>query len=238
MQKITFTKTSILCSTFDQTNLGWIDRDIADSQLPISWYLPYTVKIEEDVTLRDVLTLLSAYTDELNFMFVNYLKTIPYEKLVSVLIESDDIEHSNEIDSICLLLAGQIKEIEDSETLLITQPRLMAFEIIDEDRVDDDDLYSVLEISVKQLLDTQFILDELVEYYDDVNPDDEPFSGLVDWTLFQFISGLFSELAVYALIKGLMPGVENLAFAPLTVSQLFEHLEELDQYYLAQKPNE
>jgi hypothetical protein len=185
-----------------------------------------------------VLTLLSAYTDELNFMFVNYLKTIPYEKLVSVLIESDDIEHSNEIDSICLLLAGQIKEIEDSETLLITQPRLMAFEIIDEDRVDDDDLYSVLEISVKQLLDTQFILDELVEYYDDVNPDDEPFSGLVDWTLFQFISGLFSELAVYALIKGLMPGVENLAFAPLTVSQLFEHLEELDQYYLAQKPNE
>ena len=232
MQKITFTKTSILCSFFDQSSLKWIDRDIVDSQLPLSWYLPYTVRIEEGVTIRQILSLLERFTEQIDFMFVNYLKTVPYSELTAALTKAETGGETDKVDSVCLLWAGQVKEIQDSENFLITQPVLMAFEMIDEEHVEDDELYSVHELSVKQLLDTQFVLDELLEYYDEADPtDDEPFGGLVDWTLFQFLSGLLSELTIYAYVNGFFPGIENIELAPLTVSQLFEHLDELDQYY-------
>ena len=70
MQKLTFTKYSILVSFWDETSEKWIDRNIADTSLPITWYLPYEVHIEKNVTLRDIVNMLTPYSEQLNFVFL------------------------------------------------------------------------------------------------------------------------------------------------------------------------
>jgi hypothetical protein len=232
MQKITFNKKSILISFWDDSCEKWIDRNINESDLPISWYLPYEVFVEPKVTIRDVIKLLEPYTEQLNFIFINYLRGLPFDELVK-LLNSAKVEKSKvKVDAICLVWVGEIKPIDGDEESVDIYPTLMA---LDMDELDpdgeNDTFHSVLDTNIKQLLDSELVVDDLLELYRAEDPDDTEFSGITGWSLFDFIRGLFGELVMYAFANRMVQLSELSNLPPLTADELFKHMENLDKFF-------
>jgi hypothetical protein len=85
MQKITLKKEGIFFSFWDEQSASWIDKEIAEAQLPISWYLPYSVQIEGELSTCDILRLLEPYADQLQQIFSNSLAGIQLTDIYTVL---------------------------------------------------------------------------------------------------------------------------------------------------------
>lgn len=231
MQKITFTKKSIQFSLWDESAESWQNRDIAESDLPITWFLPYEVYVEDGVTLRHILNHLKPYSGQLNFIFVNYLTGLPFEELLISLDESSDMEEIVKTDAVCLLWVGQVRPIEEEDdNELAVFPSIMALELIGDDEDSEDEFHNIHEMTVKQLLDGPFILDDLLEYYDEDSIDETLFSGVTSWKLFDFISGILKELTIFAFANGIFTKSSD-KLPPLSSKELFEHLSDLDKFF-------
>ena len=179
MQKITFNKKSILISFWDEAGEKWIDRNIAEADLPISWYLPYEVFVEPKVTIRDVLRLLEPYSDQLNFIFINYMRGLLFNDIVKLLTSAKNEKSKLKVDAVCLIWVGEIKPINEEEESIDIYPTLMA---LDMDELDpdgeNDTFHSALDINIKQLLDSELVVDDLLELYRAEEPDETEFSGV------------------------------------------------------------
>ena len=232
MQKITFTKKAILISFWDESQEKWQDRDISESQLPISWYLPYEVFIEPKVTIRDILTLLEPYFDHLSFIFVNYLKGLSLDDVKKCLTDSKSEKPIVKIAAMCLIWVGEIKEIEGDEESIDIYPTLMALEIdADDPGGENDTFHSALDVNLKQLMDSEFVLDDLLEIYREDDPEQTEVTGVTGWSLFDFIRGLLSELVIYSFANRLIQLSELSNMPPLTADELFKHMDNLDKFY-------
>jgi hypothetical protein len=230
MQKITFHKKSIQVSFWDETAEDWQDRDISKSELPITWYLPYEVFVEEGVTIREVLTLLKPYSEQINYVFINYLKTVSFESLLESLFGADREDTlDDDVSLICMLWVGQVKPLDDEEDELSAYPTLMALDATGDEDSDEDEFVSIHEISITQLLDKPLIIDDLLEYVDDLM--DSQFSGITSWSLFDFIRTLANELTTYSFVTGVFPKSELDNLPPLSSTELFEHMEDLDDFF-------
>jgi hypothetical protein len=232
MQKITFNKKSILISFWDESSEKWIDRNITESDLPISWYLPYEVFVEPKVTIRDVLGLLEPYSDQLNFIFVNYMRGLLFSDLTQLLKSAKSEKSKLSIDAMCLIWVGEIKSTSGDEEVIDIYPTLMALEIdeLDQDG-ENDTFYSVFDVNTKQLLDSEFIVDDLLELYREEDPDETEFSGIAGWSMFDFVRGLLGELVMYAFANRMIQLSELSNLPPLTADELFKHMDNLDKFF-------
>lgn len=185
MQKLTFTKTGIVCSFLDQSSSKWIDRDIFEAELPFTWYLPYAVVIEEGVTVREILSHLLKYEEQINFIFVSHLKGLQLSELIKSIESVDKETDVEKVDAVCLLWIGQVKPLaEEEDPFLAIQPAMMALEMPDLLDEEEDELHSIHNISAKQLMDSPFVLDDLLEFVDSDEAEEAQFSGLVNWEVF------------------------------------------------------
>lgn len=229
MQKITFHKKSIQVSFWDETVEDWQDRDISKSELPITWYLPYEVFVEEGVTIREILTLLKPYSEQVNYVFINYLKTVSFEGLLDSLFGAEREDSIEDVSLICMLWVGQVKPLDDEEDELDVYPTLMALDATGDEDSEEDEFISIHEISITQLLDKPLVIDDLLEYVDESM--ESQFSGITSWSLFDFIRTLATELTTYSLVTGVFPKSELDNLPPLSSTELFEHMEDLDDFF-------
>jgi hypothetical protein len=230
MNKLTFTKKSILFSLWDESSTKWIQRDITETDLPITWYLPYEVFVDEGVTLRDVIQLLTPYTQSLNFVFVSYLKGLLFEEVLDSLQTSEVRTTSIKADAICMLWVGQIKPLDDEDDSIDMYPTLMALEMGEDEDGEEDEFHSIYELSVNQLLDKQLVLDDFLEFYDESQPEETTFSGVTNWSFFDFTRCILSELVMHCFTNGLFP-TSDAHINPMTSTELFEHLDQLDIFF-------
>jgi len=233
MQKLTFTKQAILISFWDETSEKWIDRNMADTSLPITWYLPYDVHIEKNVKLKDIINNLTPYAEQLNFVFLAYLNGVQVEDLFTELLSRPAEPHDLKIDAICLLWMGQVKPVPDvDDSKIYTFPALLALEMIDEeDDGAEDELHSIYDITIDQLLNTQIVIDDFLEYYDDDSRNDDAiFSGITDWTFFDFMRTVLSELVLYSFTTDIIKK-SDLTANPIGPAELFDHLDKLDKFF-------
>ena len=233
MQKLTFTKNSILISFWDDSSQKWIDRDIAESSLPITWYLAYEVYIQKNVTIRDMIAILAPYSEQINFVFLAYLNGIQVEDIFTELISSPAEEPELKIDALCLLWVGQVKqEPEAEDPTLVTIATMLALEMVDED--DDgseDELYPIYDITVNQLLDTPVVIDDFLEYYDDAKDSEDPvFSGISSWKFFDFMKTVLNELVLYSFTTDIIKRADVIT-EPIGPTELFRHLDDLDKVF-------
>lgn len=232
MQKLTFTKTGIVCSFLDQSSSKWIDRDISEAELPFTWYLPHVVVIDEGLTVREILSHLLKYEEQINFIFVSHLKGLSLSDLIKSIESVDKTSDIEKVDAVCLLWLGQVKPLENEEDpFLAIQPAMMALEMPDLLDEEEDELHSIHNISAKQLMDSPFVLDDLLEFIDPADPEEAEFSGLVNWEVFDFIGSLLNELVIYSFVTGSLSELAKIDLAPLSAEDLFDHLAELDKFF-------
>ena len=82
MQRITFKKDKIVVSFWDSDSDTWQERPISKSDLPLPWFLQYETFVDEDVTIREILTQLKPHAQYLNIIFLSYLKGILFQDLL------------------------------------------------------------------------------------------------------------------------------------------------------------
>lgn len=219
-------------SLWDETDEKWIERNILESNLPITWYLPYEVYLEENITVADVLDLLSEYTDQINFIFINYSKGIPFEEIVKCLVEAKPKKSNLKIDSVCLLWIGELSEADEEFDEVEIYPAMMALEIDETDPDgENDQLYNISELNIKQLMNSNLVLDDILEIYRTDGSEEIAVSAITSWTLFDFIRGLLNDLLSYAIINRLLLVSEFSKVPPLNSEELFNHLDNLDKFF-------
>jgi hypothetical protein len=239
MEKITFTKTDILYSFWDESSGKWIERSLSTSELPFSWYLPYEVYIDSDVTLLDLFDKLEKYSNLINVIFINHLKAIPLETLISLLKQNLDTPSNHEIDNLCILWSGEVKSVKNIEEPLINQtPAIMGLQFDNTtDTLDeaDDTLYSIRDMSVSQILELPIILDDILEFIDPDDDTDIILEGITSWTLYDVLGIICTELSTYCFVKGLLSKTYGIKTTPLAASEFFDYLETLDKFFNKQK---
>ena len=232
MQKLTFTKSGIIASFWDSESENWQERPLLESALPISWFLPYETFVEEDVTLNDILTHITEYHLHLDLIFVNYLKGIPVETLIDNLKNARPWDERVKVDAMCLLWFASSKSIEGEEDpQLDTYPTLMGLEMSEDEDLDEDEFHSMHEVTITQMMNSPFILDDLIEFFEAEDPEEILLSGVTSWTLFDFLRSIFGELVVYSLTCGIFQRVEGDVEPPISSTELFEHLDDLDKFF-------
>lgn len=230
MEKLTFTKDSINASFWNPEIAKWEIKPVESTGLPITWFLPYEVEIEDEVTVAQILKLIEPYSEQINFVFMNYLKGLQFSTLQEALSSAKSGKDSIEADVVCLLLASELKEL-DEEYQVDTFPTIMALEVGEDEDSDDDQFHPLHDMSVSQLLNTPLFLDDWLEFYEESDPTDTLFECSVKWSLFDFLRGLLSELAIYAYGVGLVTFAEGSGLVPINSQELFEHINILDNFF-------
>lgn len=230
MQKLTFKKDRLVALFWDSEKEDWQERDLAESNLPLPWFFPYETYVDEGVSLNDILTLLKPYESYLNLMFINYIKGIPFSDLVDKLKNADSGEELQKIDAICLLWIAQVKPTSGEEPSIEVQPVIMGLEMSEDEDLENAEFHSIYEVTPAQLLNNEFVIDDLIEFFSDSDPDDVTLSGITSWTLFDFLRTVLGELSTYCLVSGLLKRNDS-DTAPIDSIELFDCLEDLDKFF-------
>jgi len=235
MEKVTFTKTGLTGSFWERTSSKWTDKDLASANLPITWFLPYSTFFEEGVTLTDILNGLTPFLDQVNFVFANYLMGIKLEDLRLVLEKAPNPEDPAKADTICLIWAGEVRAGEEGDDLISIFPSIVALEVSPDDDDELDQFRPLYDITPSDLLNKPIVLDDWIEFYDIKKVDTTLMEGVFDWTLYDFLGGILSELTLYCYKAGLIKLPEGSQVGPMGIQDLFDHIDELDEYYKNEK---
>jgi hypothetical protein len=95
----------------------------------------------------------------------------------------------------------------------------------------EDILHELTELTTSQILDCPIILDDILEFYYETNPEDTVLEGITNWTLYEVVGAILSDLSTYCFIKGFFSKADDLASSPLTGTELFDYLDTLDNFF-------
>jgi hypothetical protein len=235
MEKVKFTKNGLVGSFWDHNTAKWVDRDLFSSNLPITWFLPHSTYVDDGVTLTDVLNGLTPFIDQVNFVFVNYLMGIKLEDLRTVLEKAPSPEDPAKTDTVCLIWAGEIRADEEGDDLLSIFPSIVSLEISPNDDDELDQFRPLHDITPSDLLNKPIALDDWLEFYNVKEVDKTVMEGAFDWTLYDFLGAVMSELTLYCYKAGLIKLPEGAQVGSMGIKDLFDHMDDLDEYYKNEK---
>lgn len=231
MHKVTIKKDGLYFSFWDQTKEDWIEKNIVEATVPISWYLSYPVQFNEMLTVREVINLLRPYANDLNLILAHELAGIELEKIFE-LADSDKEPAKIEPDSIYLVrIAEAIHTVQDEEefNFLSTYPILVGLKEVED--AEEDEVFSLSSIDFLDWCDLPFELDDYVEY---INPATEEvlFEGVMNWTLTEVIGTILSQTSVTLQImqNSIISAKED--EEPVEIEAVFKWFDDLDRILL------
>jgi hypothetical protein len=232
-QAITLKKDGIYFMYWDESTTTWLDKEIQTEQLPISWYLQYPVQADENVTVRDILLLLKPYIEHIQLIFANSLEGVNlsdvYDMLGQPMIKDTDIP----INFIYLFKIGEASPIPEEDYMFYSMyPVLMG--VYESEEIESEDIYHLSSYDIRIWCDLPFAIDGFFEYTDLTN-DETVMHGITDWTLYEVILGILSQLAVSLQITKTIPITENSTIdtGPVQIAELLTWLEDLDRILLS-----
>jgi hypothetical protein len=231
MHKVTIKKDGLYFLFWDQSTEDWIEKNIAEATLPISWYLSYPVQFNEMLTVREVINLLRPYADDLSLILAHDLSGIELEKIFE-LADSDKEPTKIEPDSIYLVrIAEAVPTVQDEEefNFLSTYPILVGLKEVED--ADEDEVFSLSSIDFLDWCDLPFELDDYVEY---INPVTEEvlFEGVMNWALTEVIGAVLSQTSVTLQImqNSIISAKED--EGPVEIDAVFKWFDDLDRILL------
>ena len=231
MHKVTIKKSGLYFLFWDQSKEDWIEKNIVEAAMPISWYLSYPVQFNEMLTIREVIKLLKPYADDLNLIMAHDLAGIEMERIFE-LSESTKEPAKIEPDSIYLVrIAEATPMVQDEEefNFLSTYPILVGLKEIED--AEEDEVFSLSSIDFLDWCDLPFELDDYVEY---INPttEDVLFEGVMNWTLAEVIGTILSQTSVTLQImqNSIVSAKEDAD--PVGIDAVFKWFDDLDRILL------
>lgn len=231
MQKVTIKKEGIFFSFWDEQTASWIDRNILDSDFPISHYLPYSTRVEGEITVRDLLKHLSHFRTQIQPIFANALSGITCDQMAD-LIESPKKPNSNvPMNVIYLFKMGEVIPVKDEEIdYLSTYSVLMGLFV--EENVEEDKVYHLSAFDVRDWVDLPFAIDNFMEYTD-VETEEVLLNGLIDWKFFEIIHAVLNQITLTFQVMQMTSTVDlkKLESGPMLIGELFVWIDELDRIF-------
>lgn len=233
MQKITLKKEGIFFSFWDEQTASWINKEISEATLPISWYLPYSVQLEGDLTVCGVMKLLEPYSDQLQVIFSNSLAGIKltdiYEALKKPLEKKIDVP----MNCVYLFKIGEISPIKDDpDQYLSVYPVMMGLTIDDKEETEES-VYHLTSFDVRSWCKLSFGIDHFMEYTD-IFTEEIVLDGVVNWMLFEVIHCILSQVSLSMQVTEIVPPRDDdrLKSGPMLIDELLLWIDELDRILL------
>jgi len=233
MQKITIKKEGIFFSFWDEQTASWIDKEISEVNLPVSWYLPYSVQLEGELTVCDIMKLLEPYSDQLQAIFSNSLAGIKLTDIYEVL--KKQLEKKTKIPMNCVYLfkIGESTPIKDEENnYLSVYPVIMGLDINDDEDTEED-VYHLTSFDVRLWCTLPIGIDYYMEYTD-ISTEEIVLDGVVNWTFFEVIHCLLSQVSLCLQVTEVIPVREDskMKSGPMLIDELLLWIDELDRILL------
>ena len=234
MQHITIKKKGIYFSFWDESAAAWVDRNITEVDLPISWYLSYTIKFDGTITVRDILSLLKPHMDHIQLIFANNLGGLHLQEIYELLDVNKVPPTEFPMNCVYLFKMGEASEIEDEEyPYLHVYPVLMGLLI--ENNLESENVFHLSPYDIRDWCDLELGIDGFLDFTD-TETEDILFTGIVGWKLYEMICAILSQVSISMLVtqttkvKELKSPLES---GPLTFSDLMIWFDDLDKILLS-----
>ncbi len=231
MEKIIIKPEAAYYAYYDEETDKWIEKDLIDSALPISWYANVLVQIDGKVSIRRIFELFERYEDQLTFMYSKALKTLSFRDVLTIL-ESTESDGDIPIKSICVVWAGEIIEKEDDvDDYVMIGNALVGLDTEDSDEeVDEDGVYQLTNFDFVQWASVPIYVDDFLDVVKG-SSENVIFGGVYPWKFGDFFECILSEISLNLFVSGLVSNPDVVVTekpSTMGVTELFKYLDELD----------
>ena len=231
MEKIIIKPEGAFYSFFNEETDSWIEKDLIESSLPISWYMEMPVEINGRVSILKILELFERYEEQLDFMYARALKTLCMDDIFNIIDQITDFDKSS-LKATCLVWVGELIDLKDGEEPLIPiNSALIGLDTEDlEEDSDDDQVYQLTNFDFVEWVKMPLYLDNFLDFVER-GQEDVLLSGEYQWTLHNIFDTILSEISLNLFVSGLVSNpdvVVNEQHARLNVTEFFNYLDGLD----------
>jgi hypothetical protein len=233
MQNITLTKTGIYFPYWDEPSATWIDKEIKEAKLPISWYLQYPVQADEDLTVRDILMLIKPYYEQIHFIFSNSLEGVNLTDVYQLLEHPFKTDNPAPMNVLYMFKIGEASPLVDDDRLFYNMyPVLMGIYTTEE--IEEEDIYHLSSYDIRTWCDLPFAIDGSFEFTNITN-EELVLDGVISWTLYEVLTCVLSQLSVTMQITETIPIKANstILCGPILIGELLIWFEDLDRILLS-----
>jgi hypothetical protein len=237
MHKVSINTTGLYFSFWDDQTEKWIEKSLADSDLPITWFMNYPVEIEMGMSVGAILEILKPYQEALQFYFAQNLAGVNLGEIFMLADRAKIGKKEIPAKEVFLIKIAELKQIaENDETVdfLSIYPVLMGLQVINEEDPESDVLHPLAKIDFENWCDLPIIADDWLEFVD-AQTSEVKFECVVNWTFSEIISTILSQIAVTLQVtQAVSKNSTNapLKEGPVEISHIWDWLHDLDTIFL------
>lgn len=232
MEKIVLKPEAVYYAFYEEDSDTWIERDLIESSLPISWYADMPIEIVGKVSTRRIFELFERYEDQLTFMHSRALKTLTVSDILKIL-EREEIVEEVPIRSICLVWAGEIVPSEPDDLVIISNALVGLDTEEDDDDVDDDGVYQLTNFDFAQWVDLPVYIDNYLDFVQGREEENFIFGGIYPWKLGPFFDCLLAEISLNLFLSGQVSNPDVVITErknTMSIQELFRYIDELENF--------
>jgi len=235
MEKIVIKPDGAFYAYLDEDTNEWKEKDLINSTLPISWYLPMQLEVHMGVSIKRILDLFERYNEQLSFIYARALKTLTMDDVTKILAEVPDAESST-LKSTCVVWVGDIhpskEEDEEDDELITITTALIGMDTVGLEEMEeiDEGVFQLTNFNIAEWIKLPLYIDEYIDFVR-VGEETEALKGTYFWTLHDLFDCILNEISLTMFVSGLAtsPDVEVLSkSAQMNISEFFDFLDDLD----------
>jgi hypothetical protein len=231
MEKIIIKPEAAYYGYYDEDADAWIEKDLIESSLPISWYADMPVEIVGKVSIKRIFELFERYEDQLTFMYAKALKTLTFREVMKF-TETEEISEDIPVKSLCLVWAGEILEQAEDEYIIISSV-LVGLDTDEEDEdVDDDGVYQLTNFDFIQWASIPVYIDNYLDFAKG-REENIIFGGVYPWKFGNFLDCILSEISLNLFLSGQASNPDVVVKErtnTMGVRELFKYIDELENF--------
>ena len=231
MEKIIIRPNGIFYAYFDDQTETWIEKDIFEGTLPLSWYLPMQVEIRGQVSILKILELFERFDEQLEFTYVRALKTLGLDDIMNVLDQVQAKEPSS-LKATCLVWVGETYPSLGEDPMIRINSALVGLDTDDldsDEEVGDDEVYQLTNFDFVEWVKLPLYLDEYLDFVER-GQEEVLFAGEYLWTLHNMFETIFEEISLNLFVSGLVSNPDIVIdehHAKFTATDFFNYLDDL-----------
>jgi hypothetical protein len=231
MEKIILKPEAAYYAYYDEDSDSWIEKDLIESTLPISWYTDMQLEIIGKVSIKRICELFERYEDQLTFMYAKALKTLEFNDILKIIAEGGETDNVP-IKALCVVWAGEIIEQEDDDYITLSSALVGLDTEEDDDDIDEDGVYQLTNFDFIQWVDLPVYIDNYLDFVKG-RGENVVFGGVYPWKFGVFLECLLSEISLNLFLSGQVSNPDVIIKAKtstMNIKELFKYIDDLEDF--------